>query len=199
MGAYGVTLELSELPTLTARSEPAQLRPLLLSDAARIVEMAGDDDVQTWANMPADMTVAMAERHVTQSRSNAQQGSDLRWAISATDTHDLLAGSIQLAPQPHVAHAMIGYEMHPDSRGQGLCTSAVRQACQWWFDVGGVRVYWTALVGNDASWRVAQKCGFELHAVLPDYLPDQHGQPAAAWMASLAAPHTQATTLSYPR
>lgn len=187
MSPYGVTLELDSVPIVESENETAHLRPLAAEDAVRIVEMARDEQVRRWANMPNDMTVAMAEHQISRTASAAESGRDIRWAICAVGSDEFM-GSIQITPQPQVAHAVVGYEMHPDARGQGLCTAALRLACQWWFSVGGVRVYWTALVGNDASWRVAEKCGFELHATLPDYLPDAAGLPAAAWVASLAAP-----------
>lgn len=32
-------------------------------------------------------------------------------------------------------------------------TGALRLATQWWFDQGGVRMFWDANAGNFASWR----------------------------------------------
>ena len=73
-------------------------------------------------------------------------------------------------PRPPAAHPLawaalhvggIGYWAVPGTRGRGYPAEAVREVCRWAFeDLGLAVIRWDALVGNEASWRVAERVGF---------------------------------------
>ena len=86
----------------------------------------------------------------------------------------------------------IGYWTAPWARGQGVMTAAARMACQFGFDVLGLqRIEWWAGVGNDASWRVAEKLGFTREGTCrrrlaaPRRAPGRVGRRGAARGAAL--------------
>jgi RimJ/RimL family protein N-acetyltransferase len=55
----------------------------------------------------------------------------------------------------------VGYWMHPDARGKGLMTAAVRRAVRYAFDeLGCRRLFLRAAAGNAASQHVARQAGF---------------------------------------
>jgi RimJ/RimL family protein N-acetyltransferase len=60
----------------------------------------------------------------------------------------------------------IGYWLAADARGRGLATRAVRLATGWAFDgLGMARIYLPHVVGNEASCRVATRCGYRLEGI----------------------------------
>ncbi|MEU8890207.1 GNAT family N-acetyltransferase [Streptomyces sp. NPDC048442] len=62
---------------------------------------------------------------------------------------------------------MIGYWLLPASRGRGLATRATLAATDWAFRTAGVRRLELAhAVENEASCRVAQRCGFPAEGTL---------------------------------
>ncbi|MBA2638846.1 MAG: GNAT family N-acetyltransferase [Nocardioidaceae bacterium] len=77
-------------------------------------------------------------------------------------------GSRETRRRPHASTARdglgeIGFSgcEHPDVRGRGVTTAAVRLLLDWAFTVQGLHMMlWPAIEGNDASLRVAWKTGF---------------------------------------
>ena len=71
--------------------------------------------------------------------------------------------------------ADIGYSVHPDSRGRGVATRAVRTITRWLSsDPDGPRLARVQLdhsVENEASCRVALAAGFEREGIRRAYLP----------------------------
>lgn len=60
-------------------------------------------------------------------------------------------------------HAELGFWAAPASRGQGIMTEAVHLMMGFAFDPAGLgfdSLAWTAIVGNDASRRIAEKVGY---------------------------------------
>lgn len=71
----------------------------------------------------------------------------------------------------------LGYIMHPDIWGKGYATEALQASLKaWWEGYDGVRLsgrmkdelYATTHTGNDRSYRVLQKCGFEMIKAFED-------------------------------
>ena len=80
---------------------------------------------------------------------------------------------------------VIGYWAAPGARGRGYTTEAVREVCRWAFeDLGLALIRWDAIIGNEASWRVAEKAGFAREGTLRSRLI-QRGVRVDAWIGSL--------------
>ena len=76
-----------------------------------------------------------------------------------------------IAVAPHLDRdertAELGYVLGPDARGRGVATEALRQLTVWAFeDREMFRLQLLISVSNDASKRVAQRCGYHLEGVL---------------------------------
>jgi RimJ/RimL family protein N-acetyltransferase len=83
--------------------------------------------------------------------------------------------------------AEIGYWLRSSARGQGLMTRAVRLLSAWGVDeLGLTRINWAAVVGNEASRRVVQSCGYRYEGASRRGLL-QRGRRLDAWIGGLLA------------
>lgn len=79
-------------------------------------------------------------------------------------------GAIYVSVRDPIARkAEIGYRVATDCWGQGYATEAVRCLCRFAFtDLQIHRLYAEVVADNHASWRVLEKCGFQLEGALRD-------------------------------
>ncbi len=175
------------------------LRAHRRSDVDAIVEASNDPEMVRWTTVPRPYRKADALRWLKVIREGWENGGTQHWAIEWTpDGEDSprYAGTVDLRPRAGRV-AEIGFGLHPDARGEGLMSRAVRLACSHAFDEGlgegpVERVHWSAVVGNFASWRVAWATGFVHHGTIPRMggpaYPTEDGRLEARdhWVASLA-------------
>jgi RimJ/RimL family protein N-acetyltransferase len=163
------------------------LRERRLDDLDEVVRMARDRDSLRWTTIPSPYSPADALAFIQQiSPAGWRDQSIFGWAIEIADDDGQLrfAGNIDVRAG---ARPDIGYMLHPQARGRGVMSRAVRLATRWAFDVVGMPViHWETHAGNLPSWRVAWACGFRFHGEVPAYSP-QRGELRDAWLASLRA------------
>lgn len=153
-------------------------------DAERIVEQCEDPESITWTTVPVPYGLDDARQFIEHIAADWEKPDASRlWAITDATDPDTFLGSIDIRPRG-AGVASLGFGLHPEGRGRGLMTAAVRLATQWWFDSGGVRMHWEANRGNFASWRVAHACGFTFHGTVPQSLL-QRGEALDAWTGSI--------------
>lgn len=138
-------------------------------DVPRIVEACRDPRTVHWlSGIPEDYTDQFAREHLEQVRGDQAAGRAVFWAVADPKGDRLLAELALFRRDPRDRYVEVGYWTHPDARGQGLTTEAVQLAVRHALlpeDDGGLgmrRVLLRAAVGNRASQRVAEKCGFTL-------------------------------------
>ena len=160
------------------------LRAHRLDDAPRILEQCLDPESVRWTTIPLDYTIEMAHEFL-EVITAAWQAPDAHryWAITDASDPETFQGTIDVRPRG-AGIAEIGFGLHPGGRGRHLMSRAVRLVTRWWFDQGGVRMFWDANAGNFASWRVAWACGFTFQGVIPQGL-DHRGTVVDAWRASV--------------
>ena len=159
------------------------LRAHTESDVPRIVEQCVDPDSVRWTTVPVPYAEADAREWFGEIVKSWTGTGPWYWAIADAEDPDTFLGTIDVRPQG-AGIAKVGFGLHPEGRGRHLMSGALRLAAQWWFDRGGVRVFWEANRGNFASWRVAHACGFAFHGVMPQQLA--HRDVAAdGWTASV--------------
>ena len=103
------------------------LRPFTESDADRIVEACSDPRTRHWlVCLPRPYARSDALSYLEHTRELAARGTGLVWCIADADD-DRCLGSIGLEGLGSYApRAEIGYWAHPQARGRGLVTEAVR-------------------------------------------------------------------------
>lgn len=136
------------------------LRVMLPEDAPALAET--DDDLTLRWGFTGQPHPASEVR-----RAAAQAGLD--WLVGAVAAFSMVdvatgrvAGSLRLrmAGPPQIGG--VGYVVHPDFRGRGYTTRALRMIVRWAFETAGfARLELGAKVGNDASQRAAVAAGFE--------------------------------------
>jgi RimJ/RimL family protein N-acetyltransferase len=146
-------------------SELVRLRVHRADDLERVFEGCNDEQTSYWlGRLPQPYTRAVAEKTLLLRSMGMAGGTDLHWMLADPET-DLLLGTVSLM---HIAEGMaeVGYWAHPDARGRGVMSAAVRMACRHAvIDVedGGLglhRLYATVAVDNVASRRVLEAAGF---------------------------------------
>jgi RimJ/RimL family protein N-acetyltransferase len=148
-----------EVPVLEA--DALRLRPWRESDVPRIVEACSDERTRRWlGRMPDPYTEADARawlEHQQESRATAQA---LHWAVvDPADDQTALASVSAFDLVPEV-EAEIGYWAHPEARGRGVVSRAMRRVVSYAFeDLGVRRVTAGAAVDNAASRHVIERNG----------------------------------------
>jgi RimJ/RimL family protein N-acetyltransferase len=129
-------------------------------DVDAVTSACQDADIQRWIPVPVPYERAHAEEFVrSRPQRWAAEDGEMTFAITAAADGSLL-GMVGLHARDATMRE-IGFWTAPWARGQGVMTEAGRMVCRFGFDVLGLsRIEWWAAVGNDASWRVAEKLGF---------------------------------------
>ena len=137
-----------------------RLRPITETDVERVAEACSDPVTQHWLPLPSPYTAQEAASWIASTLDSTATGEQVTWGI-ADQVSDLLLGNVSIFRLRSPAGNEVGYWMHPDARGKGLMTSAVRRAARYGFDeLGCRRLYLMASAGNTASRTVAERAGF---------------------------------------
>jgi len=130
-------------------------------DADDLVRALADPDIAVW-NPAASMSAASPrERALRWIEDRAAWAPDhASWVVRDRDGH--LVGAVSLHHIDDVmATAEIGYWMAPDGRERGLGAAATDAATRFGFEQRGlVRIELFHAVENEASCRLATRCGF---------------------------------------
>jgi ribosomal-protein-alanine N-acetyltransferase len=141
-----------------------RLRPFADADIPRVVETCSDPTTRHWLhNMPHPYVDATARSYLADCVWQAAIGSKATWAVADRDT-DALLGNVAVMDL-HSGSGEVGYWAHPDARGRGVMTEAVRAVVQHAFDPAGLdraRLVLYAAAGNPPSNAVAVAAGFRL-------------------------------------
>ena len=162
-----VTLESD--PLLTRSGPRVRLREWRHTDAERVVEACSDERTRHWlaASLPSPYTFEQAHSYIAGCIDDARAGRSLYWCVADPDS-DLCLGSIAVMDLRHALGTAgeIGYWTHPEARGRGVMSEAVRLAVRHAFiarEDGGLsrkRLRLNAAEGNSASLHIARANGF---------------------------------------
>ncbi|NAZ87468.1 GNAT family N-acetyltransferase [Kineococcus indalonis] len=163
------------------RDGPVLLRRHVPEDAAGVLEQCRDPDTVRFTTVPHPYSPEHAQGFLRHVREQWAAG---ECAALAVELEGRFAGTLDLR-RTAGGWAGIGYGLAPWARGRGAMTRAARSALAWGFDELGVRgVHWEAVVGNEASWRVARTCGFRREGEVRGLLVHR-GERLDGWIGSL--------------
>jgi RimJ/RimL family protein N-acetyltransferase len=136
------------------------------ADVARMVEACTDAETVRWlASLPAPYGSHDAHRHLADLRAEQAGGEAVYWVVADPVDDRFLAEIAVFRLGGGFRSGEIGYLAHPDARGRGVVTAAVRLVARHALlptEEGGLglaRVQLLASDLNSASVRVAQKAG----------------------------------------
>jgi RimJ/RimL family protein N-acetyltransferase len=100
-------------------------------------------------------------------------GEELSFAFARpSDPDDVLGGGSVYGIDPEQGRAAVGYWVAASARRRGVATHATRLMASWAFDgLGVARLELTCGPDNEASQRVAMRCGFVREGVLRSHIP----------------------------
>jgi RimJ/RimL family protein N-acetyltransferase len=153
-------------------------------DVPDITAACQDELTARFVPVPVPYTEEHARAFVEQrpARWQAEDG-EMTWAVT-----DAVEGRLLAMVGLHARDASmreLGYWAAPWARGRGVMTDAARLVVRFGFDVLRLeRVEWTAVVGNDASRRVAEKLGFTFEGTARKGLLHR-GERVDGWVAGI--------------
>lgn len=151
----------------TIATERLTIEPLSASHAAAMFEPLQAAALYSWISSEPPVSVdALAARWLRNESRLAPDGGAawLAWAMRAGDR---IVGKLDAEiTTAHIA-SNVGYLVFVDHWGQGFASEAVRAISDHLASAGIGEQHATVTVGNRASCRVLEKCGFQRRALLP--------------------------------
>lgn len=150
------------------RGDRVVLRPLTEADIPRIVEACSDPRSRRWlATLPRPYTQDSARTYLDSMPVEESMARRVAWCIADPET-DLLLANIAIFDLggDDAGSGAIGYWTHPDARGRGVMTDALRLLVEYALTplpAGGMglrRLQLLAAAGNAASAHIARAAGF---------------------------------------
>ena len=137
------------------------LRPWEPADVSFVYDACQDAEIRRWTNLPSPFRASDAIALLHLSTSLRDEGKAALFAITATDTGELL-GAASIRDIDHRRRmALIGYWVAVEARRRGAATAAVAALSPWALSTLDVDVvYADVLQGNAVSARVLERCGY---------------------------------------
>ena len=179
------------VPILVDPAADITLRPASEDDLPAIVEQSRDPETIRWTlsvpNPPGGYSLSDARDFLTMVASGWEDGSRLNWTVEAVrDGVRQHCGLVHLRLEDP-GWAEIGFSLHPQARGRGLMSGAVRLVRDYGFDVVGLSTLrWRAKAGNWPSRWVAAATGFTFDGAVRRLLV-QRGTLVDGWVATMTS------------
>ena len=141
-----------------------------------------DPDVLRFTRVPEPPPADFPRRWLARYDAGREDGSAEGFA--AVDDDGTFLG-LALAPEidREAAELELGYIVAPAARGRGVATAMLRELTSWAFsEAGALRIVLIIDVGNPASERVAERCGYVREGVMRSlHLKQRIRIDAALW------------------
>jgi RimJ/RimL family protein N-acetyltransferase len=149
------------------------LRPWGEADVPGIVLAFSDPVMQRFSWRTAPYTETDARDSFAEQEEARLRGEELNFALVEPHDQDVVLGSVSLYEvRLDQGRAAVGYWLAPGARGRGAATHAARLLARWAFaELGLARLELTCSPDNEASQRVAERCGFSREGLLRSHVP----------------------------
>jgi len=163
------------VPEPALRSEEIVLRPLRRDDASAVVEACRDPAIGRFTFMKEGLTLDDALRWIEDANRGWGSGAP-RFAVADAMSGRFL-GQVGMAVDEAYQSAEMFYWVVAAERGRGVASAALALMCDWAFGNELERLYLVVSPENEASHRVAARCGFTREGVLRGYERFKGGRP----------------------
>jgi RimJ/RimL family protein N-acetyltransferase len=142
-----------------------RLEPLGRHHAGAVEQLVRDPLTLRYTRIPEPPPPDFVLRWLERYESGRRDGSREAFAVVGA-----AGGFLGLAFAPSIereaATAELGYVVAPEARGRGVATEALRLLTDWALAEGMARLELQISVENQASKKVAVRCGYELEGIL---------------------------------
>ena len=154
----------SRIPTV--RTERLILRAMKVSDAEDMFDYAHREEVSRYLTWSPHPNLAHTKEYLTYIGQRYRTGDFYDWAIEDAESHRMI-GTCGFTCFDFASDAAeIGYVLHPDFRGRGLATEAVRAVLAFGFDELALhRISARYMVENERSRRLMERVGMTFEGV----------------------------------
>ena len=156
------------IETVEIEQGPFTLRPPTATDIPWIFDACQDPLIQRYTTVPSPYRADDAVGWVRQAATLREEGVELHLLVALTESGELL-GAASIRPTPDRARAEIGYWVERYARGRGAASGAVLGLEAWASaSLGATETFLRIAEENDASRRVALRCGYRLEGPDPE-------------------------------
>jgi ribosomal-protein-alanine N-acetyltransferase len=154
----------SRIPTI--RTERLILRGMRTSDAEDMFDYASREEVSRYLTWSPHPDLQHTKDYLTYIGQRYRTGDFYDWAIEDAESHRMI-GTCGFTRFDFASDAAeIGYVLHPDYRGRGLATEAVRAVMAFGFDELSLhRISARYMVENERSRRLMERVGMTFEGV----------------------------------
>ena len=144
-----------------------RLEPLGADHLTLLRHLVDDPDAQRFTRMPVPTPPDFPERWLAAVRGGARDGTRIGFAVVDDATGKHLGMALAPVVEREAATAELGYIVARAARGRGVATAALDLLTDWaLLELGLQRLELRISVGNTASKRVAERCGYVREGVL---------------------------------
>ena len=151
-------------PEPALQSDEVVLRLLRLDDAPAVVEACRDPAIGRFTFMKEGLTLDEARRWIDDANSRWSVGVP-RFAVADARSSRFLGQVGMAVCEPYQSAEMFYWVSQPDRR-RGVASTCLTLVCDWAFANGIERAYLLVHPENEASHRVAARCGFTREGTL---------------------------------
>jgi RimJ/RimL family protein N-acetyltransferase len=165
-------------PVPPLAGDVVRLRPWDEADMPGMVLAFSDPVMRQFSRRTAPYTETDARDQFAEQERARLRGERLNLALVEPHDQDVVLGGVSLHEvRLDRGCAAVGYWLAPGARGRGAATQAVRLLARWAFaELGLARLELTCGPDNEASQRVAERCGFTREGVLRSHVPFKGGR-----------------------
>jgi RimJ/RimL family protein N-acetyltransferase len=147
-------------------SDGIRLEPLSAEHVEGLDALAQDPDVQRNTYVPSPPPPDFGKTWLERYERGREEGTREGFAIVDAQDGSFLGIAVAVRLDEAAGEAELGYILAPEARGRGAATEALRQLTDWGFARGLKRLELRVDGDNEASKRVAERCGYTHEGVL---------------------------------
>ena len=143
-----------------------RLDPLSAEHVEGLDAVAQVPDVQQYTHVPSPPPAGFGQSWLERYEQGREDGTREGFAIVDAEDGSFLGIAVVVRIDEEAKEAEFGYILAPEARGRGAATEALRQLTEWGLARGYQRLELRGDADNEASRRVAERCGYTLDGIL---------------------------------
>ncbi|WP_277234028.1 GNAT family N-acetyltransferase [Hymenobacter sp. YC55] len=144
------------------KTERLTLRQLSSSDDNEIFALRTNDSVNKYLDRQPSTSIDDARNFIVAINENVQSNKSIYWAITLTDTNNMIGTICLFNFSENHSKAEIGYELLPDFQGKGVMQEAISSVVNFGFQQVGLKAIEAyTRFDNQRSTKVLERLNFK--------------------------------------